>query len=137
VIHKVKAFKATLTRYVSGTEAGHVRSGRPRLLKDCILTACEALHVIQLVNRYYFSYSTCLRQRCLSSWQSFSAQYLLRHSNCAAHTHSYWSVQSENKPLKSVATLFFQVSTADTTSVRLVSEMFPAPMTGLLVSMLL
>jgi hypothetical protein len=52
VIQKVKAFKATLTRHVSGTEAGHVRPGRPRLLIDCILTACEALHVIQLVNRY-------------------------------------------------------------------------------------
>ena len=64
-------------------------------------------------------------------------QYLLRHSNCAAHTHSKRSVQSENKPLKSVAALFFQVSTADTTSVRLVSEMFPALMTGLLATMLL
>ena len=43
-----KTFKGTLTRHVSGTE-GYVRSGRPHLLKDRALTACEALHVIQLV----------------------------------------------------------------------------------------
>jgi hypothetical protein len=49
VIHKLKLTRPPLHAMCQVQKGGHVRSGRPHLSKDCTFAACEALHVIQLV----------------------------------------------------------------------------------------
>jgi hypothetical protein len=82
-----------------------MRSGRPHLLKDHTFTACEALHVIQLVQCTSATVPVYANVFCPRADHTQLTTYLLGHFEGAAHTHSQRRLQSENKPSMSVTTL--------------------------------